>query len=65
MKIYIVNPVCYGDLGSIVIAKNKDHAKKLYLKKYPYNSKFKISITYMIDVVDIIDKGWVSESFLE
>ena len=50
MKIYHVEPVgVYGTSGSFVLAKTNKKAEELFLKQYPHNKKYKLSITLSVD----------------
>jgi|GEM_PF-6344303 len=62
MKIYHVEPECYGSSGTIVLAATEARAKELYLEANPDIGKYPLCCAELTDRSDVEfccpDFGW-------
>ena len=49
MKLFHVEPNCYGTYGAFVIAETEERAKELFLKKYPEYSRDELSVEFQCE----------------
>ena len=53
MKIFHVNPVCYGTSGTIVLAATEERAKELYVEANPDTGKYQLSCEELLGRTDV------------